>query len=100
MSLVKAKDIMSWMIRWAGELISKYSIGDDGRTAYERIRGEVCAVPVVPFGETVMYLPLKTTKSNKGEAVRKIGVWLGTIERTEETLIGTTRGIIKCRAVS
>ena len=92
--------IMSWLIRWAGELISKYSIVDDGKIAYERIRGEPCVVPIVPFGEAVMYLPLRTIKQNKGEATRQMGVWLGTVERTEETLIGITRGIIKCRSVN
>ena len=92
--------IMAWMIRWAGEIISKHSIGDDGKSAYERIRGERCVVPIVPFGEAVIYLPLKTAKHTKGEAVRRTGIWLGTIERIEETLIGTERGVIKCRTVS
>ena len=91
--------IMAWMIRWAGELISKYAVGDDGKTAYERIRGEPCMVPVMPFGETVVYFPLRIAKHNKGEASRQQGVWLGTIERTEETLIGTTQGVVKCRIV-
>ena len=45
--------IMAWMVRWAAELISKYSRGDDGKSPYERIRGEPSNVPLVPFGETV-----------------------------------------------
>ena len=92
--------IMAWFVRWAGGLISKYAIGDDGRSAYERIRGEQCAVPVVPFGEAAMYLPLKTAKHTNGEAVKRMGVWLGTIERIEETLVGAIAGVIKCRTVS
>ena len=92
--------VFAWMIRWAGELISKYAIGDDGKTAYERIRGEPCMVPVIPFGEAVMYLPLRIAKHNKGEASRRLGIWLGTIERTEETLIGTAQGVIKCRTIN
>ena len=27
------------------------------------------------------------------------GVWLGTIERTEEYLIGTDKGVVKCRTI-
>ena len=92
--------IMSWLMRWAGEVISKYSTGDDRKIAYERIRGELCVVPVMPFGDIVMYLPLRRTKHNKGEATRQMGVWLGTVERAEETFIGITRGIIKCRSVN
>ena len=92
--------VMAWMVRWAAELLSKYAPGDDGRTPYERIRFESCAVPLVPFGETVMYLPLKIAASSKGVPAKKIGIWLGTIERTEEVIIGTPRGAIKCRTVS
>ena len=92
--------IMAWMVRWAAELISKYSPGDDGRTPYERIRPESCAVQCVPFGEAVMYLPLKTAASSKGESAKKLGIWLGTIERTEEVIIGICRGVVKCRSVS
>ena len=92
--------IMSWLVRWAAELISKYAPGDDGRTPFERIRHESCMVPLVPFGETVMYLPLQTASGSKGEPVKRQGVWLGTIERTEETIIGTTKGIVKCRTVN
>lgn len=92
--------IMVWMIRRVGELIPKYAIGDDGKTAYERIRGESCVAPVMPFGEIAMFLPLRTTKHSNDEAAREPGAWLGTIERTEETLIGTAQGVIKCRVVN
>ena len=44
--------IMSWLVRWAGELLSKYSPGDDGRTPYERIRQETCVVPIAPLEKT------------------------------------------------
>ena len=83
--------IMAWLVRWAAELISKYSPGDDGRIPFERIRHEACMVPPVPFGETIMYLPLQTASGSKGEPIKRQGVWLGTIERTEEAIIGTTR---------
>ena len=88
--------ILAWMVRWAADVISKYALGDDGRTPFERIRKESCAIPLVPFGETVLYLPLKTATGNKGESVKKQGLWLGNIERTEEALIGTTEGVVKC----
>ena len=90
---------MAWMARWAAELLSKYAPGDDGRIPYERIRKESCQVPLVPFGETVMFLPMKTATSSKGEPARRAGVWLGIIERTEEVIIGTREGVTKCRIV-
>ena len=65
--------IMAWMIRWAAELISKYAVGEDGRTPYERLRKEDCVTPLVPFGETVMYLPLKIVHRNKGMPAKRSG---------------------------
>ena len=88
------------MARWAGEIISKHPPGEDGKTLYERIRKEACQVSLVRFGESVMYLPMKTVHTNRGEPIRKQGLWLGVIERTEETSIGTPDGVIKCRTMN
>ena len=92
--------IMIWLVRWAAELISKYNPGEDGRTPYERIRHEKCAVALLFFGETVLYLQMKIVRRSKGDTAKREGVWLGTIERTEEAILGTERGVIKCRTVS
>lgn len=81
--------IMAWLIRWAAEPISKYYPGDDSKTAYARTRKEA-----------VMYLPLKTASGSKAEPIKKLGICLGTTERTEETLVGTARAVTKCRTVS
>ena len=92
--------IMSWMEMWVAKLIAKYSPRDDGRIPFEGIKLESCAVPSVPFGETVMHLPLQTATSSKGIPAKKQGVWLGTIKRTEESITGTTLGIVKCSIAS
>ena len=92
--------IMVWLVRWSAESISKYSVGDDGKSPYQRIRGSKCHTFLVPFGEAVLYLFMKTVHRSKGELAKFLGVWLGINERTEETLIGTSRGIVKCRIVS
>ena len=92
--------LMAWMVRWSAELLSKYSRGDDGKSPYERFRGEPSRAPLVPFGEKVMYLPMKIAKRQKGEAAKMQGIWLGINERTEENIVGTERGVIKCRTVS
>ena len=92
--------VVAWMAKWAAELISKYSPGDDGRTPYERIRREECQVPLVPFGKMVKYLPMRTVKKTKGTPTRKPNICLGIVERTEETTIGTPNGVIKCKTVN
>ena len=50
--------LMSWLVRWAGELVTKSSIGKDGKTAYERIRGQTCRRQIAQVGESVLYIPL------------------------------------------
>ena len=92
--------VMAWLVRWAAELLSKYSCGDDGRAPHERLHGETCTTPLVPFGESVMYLPMKTVRRDKGDPAKQPGVWLGIMARTQKVLIGTTIGAIKCRIVT
>ena len=86
---------MAWMIRWAAELISKYAVGEDGKTPYERFRQEDCVTPLVAFGEIVMYLPLKIVHRNKVAPATKSGIWLGVSERTEEVLTSIKKGVGK-----
>ena len=40
----------------AADLLSKYNVGDDGRTANERLKGKKCQQETVEFGEKVHYL--------------------------------------------
>ena len=42
-----------WAVRWAAICYSRYAVGKDGRTAYERLRGRTSRSVVVPFGEKV-----------------------------------------------
>ena len=46
-----AGNLTVWMIRWAAMICSRYVVGADGLTAYERRRGRKCRIPVVIFGE-------------------------------------------------
>ena len=93
--------IATWLIRWAGEILTKYTKGQDGKTAWERRRTEECKKPIVPVGEKVLYLPLKTATIHrkKGEPKMYEGIWFGINGRTEEVFIGTERGVVKCRTI-
>ena len=97
----KIEEITSWVIRWSGELITRYHTGKDNKTAYERIRAKACNKPVCQICESVMYMPLDSPKTDerKVEPRMKEGIWLGTNERTEENIIGTCDGVFKCRTV-
>ncbi len=76
---LKPDDVITlWVIRWAAMMVSRFSIGRDGRTAYERRWGKRCKIPVVPFGEKVWYKQLKETKDKKDKfnSDWHEGVWL------------------------
>ena len=100
MKISEQSPLMAWLVRWSAELFSKYTRGDDGKSPYERIRGEPSGVPLVPFGEKVLYILMKIVKRQKGETAKRQGIWLGVNERTEENLVGAEKGVIKCRTVS
>ena len=58
--------ILLWPIRWVAMAYSRYKLGADGETPYERQKGRTCVLEVVPFGELVRYEQLgETTQQRK-----------------------------------
>ncbi len=47
-------------------LVSRFSVGKDNKTPYERRRGRRCNIPLVRFGEKVYYKELRDTKEPRG----------------------------------
>ena len=45
--------VTCWLVEHASDLLNKYQLGEDGRTAYQRLRGKVWSRDVVEFGEKV-----------------------------------------------
>ena len=43
--------VMTWLVQHAADCISKYQVGEDGKTGYERSKGEPCSRSAVEFGE-------------------------------------------------
>ena len=54
--VMETSDIIPWLIRHAAMLINIGQRGDDGRTAWERVKGRKLNRDVPEFGERVMYL--------------------------------------------
>ena len=81
--------------------LSRYQVGADGKTGYERLRNRRCDMAICEFGECIMYKelhPAETTR-NKAEIDWKVGVYLGGVIRSNESLVGTNLGVIKAFAV-
>ena len=88
-----------WLIEYAAMGIYMYHVGTDGKTARQRTRGRSSMASGVAFGEQVLYKPMKTVKIPKSEARWLRGTWIGIIDHTNEHIIGTSEGVVKCRAI-
>ena len=48
--------IHTWLCQYGGAMQRRYTVGDDGRTAFERVHGRRCAQHVAEFGERVWWM--------------------------------------------
>jgi len=89
--------ILLWLVRWAAMAYSRYKIGEDGKTPYERQKGRKCNLEVVPFGELVRYKKLgETSQERKSlESSWSEGVWLGHARGSSESFVGAKDGVVR-----
>jgi hypothetical protein len=93
--------LLAWLIEWCCTIINRCSKGEDGRTPMQKIRGRESHRELCEFGESILWKPLKTAanKRCKDEPKYEEGYWLGVIDRTDEAIIGTSRGVVRCREI-
>ena len=80
--------LFSWFVPICADIMNKYKVRSDGRTAYERITGHKCRQQVIGFAECVDFI-LETDKTNmhKGDSRVKKGIFLGYIWRSTEYIV-------------
>ena len=82
-----------WLIEHAADMSSKFLVGDDGQTAYERAKEKRYDKLAVEFGELVHYLfDRRKTHENWLDSQEGEGIFLGMRWRTGEFIIGTLSG--------
>lgn len=93
--------VVAWLVRHSADIMNRYSVGADGRTPYERIRGKVMRSEAVEFGELVHYkiLRSKTGKQAKMDSRWEDSIYLGTEWSNGESIIGTSTGVIRVRGI-
>ena len=91
--------IHAWMLRHASATRFRESKGQDGFTAYRRIKGREFKRELVSFGECVWYMKPKSKHKKKGDYSWDEGIWLGIRDESGEYIIGTKDGVIKVRSV-
>ena len=101
MKRIKVDGVMfSRVIPYVTEMINKFRIGPDGRTAYERITGHGCWHFTIGFGGSVDYI-LETDKSDRHKADSRggRGICLGYFWRSTEYITGMKVEAYKCQTV-
>ena len=70
---------MTWLVRYAGVLITFFHVGKDCKTAYNRRKGKDTHPYLVEFAEKVLFKPLtnRHNKLNKLDERFEDGVFLG-----------------------
>ena len=89
---------MTWIVKHAGELISKCQLNRDGQTAHFKVFGKACKDVIVEVGEEVYY---RVTDVDTGslDGRWESGIWLGIRWKSREHHIGTAAGVIKSYAI-
>ena len=65
------------MVRHAAASINRYQVGEDGKTAHERLRGRRFRRDVTEFGESVLYIRAESIGKDKYNSRWEEGVFVG-----------------------
>ena len=91
-----------WVFEWAADLMTRNAhVEGLGKTAVQLIRGSKSSRNIAQSGEKILYKPLTPSGHHRRnmEDTFLDGIFLGMRLRSDEILIGTTRGVIKTRTV-
>ncbi len=92
--------VVPWMIRHAAHLITRSRTRENGRTAYQMMKGRRCNGKLVPFGEVVLFkIPHTQHSIGDFEDRWEREVWLGFVMRSGEHLVGTAKGVFRVSTV-
>jgi hypothetical protein len=98
--LESAHPVLVWTIEHAADILSKYLVCDDGKTAQERMKGKNFDKELVEFGENVHHrFEKRGGKESKLEVKWAEGFFLEVLWRTGEIIVGNGAGIHKASAI-
>ena len=88
--------LFTWLMPCCADILDKFRVGSDGRTAYERITSHTCKVAQIGFAEIVDF-KVETDKKNihKMDSEFGVGVFLGYAWRSTEHLVASNGIIFK-----
>ena len=59
-------ELLPWLVRHCGWILSRYAVRADGRTGYSRLKGRECTSGIAIFGEAIWYKLPKTAATIAG----------------------------------
>ena len=87
--------IMHWLIRWSAMALSRFQVGKDRKTAYQRQMGKACSIEVVPFAEKAWYRKSPDNGPKRAmEPKWEEGLWLGHSRNSNDIRVGNQDGIV------
>ena len=87
-------------IRYAGFVLSRFTVRPDGRNPFQYLLGTPYVSPLCMFGESVFALiPDHEVRAAKLTNKWINGCWWGRDASSDEHLVGTKHGLLKCRSV-
>ena len=92
--------IMTWLIEHVADLLSKYGVGKDGRTAYERIRGKRYHGEMIEFGRRIFHMNPGKPQGGSMKERWSEGTFVGKRFSSDEYMVVLDDGkLIKARSV-
>ena len=98
--LAAISPVIPFAIRYAGFVLSRFTVRPDGRTPFQYLLGTPYVSPLCMFGESVFALiPDHEVRAAKLTNKWISGCWWGRDASSDEHLVGTKHGLLKCRSV-
>ena len=82
--------LSTWLVSFAAEVMNKFKVQENGKTAFETMTSHKCTQAVVGFGEVVYF---QHTANKKDEYRKDIGIFVGVNDRCNTFLVATEDGV-------
>ena len=92
--------LFTWLVEHAVDILNKFVVGRDGKSAFERLKGKKYHGMMVEFASPVMFRVSGKVEGGVMTDRWYEGIWLGKRFDTEEHLVMKGDGlVVRCRAV-
>ena len=92
--------VMTWLVEHAADILNKFQVGVDGRTAYERSRGKKYKGEMYHFGRKVFHMHPGKHSGGSMKSRWSTGIFLGKMHKSDEAMVYTDdHKLVKARSI-